>query len=336
MEQIIDLSKIVLATEKGEEIGFCNDGMEADLDAGDTNDFEITMDAEKWDEEKYYYNNRVFIPETEYGGMIKEIEVQTNSSMITVRGPIWRGMLQKKIVVPPSGSTHLILNGELNSVLRELVGNRFGSLFVVPEINTGIMVSNWQVDRYVTLYSAIMKLLESFKQRLQISYYQPEGNEYGYVTLKAVSIVDYSDEIEYSQDGKVHFSIRDYRGGVNHLICIGIGENEERIVRDMYIQKDGTIGTTQYYFGLDCIEDVYEYTSADADTLWSEGLKRFQELRNYKQIEVTVDDTQLEVGDIIGGYEQITDTKVKKPIIGKILRVSEGKASIEYKVKGDD
>ena len=47
-------------------------------------------------------------------------------------------------------------------------------------------------------------------------------------------------------------------------------------------------------------------------------------------------DADLELGDIIGGYEQITGTEVKKPIVRKILKIEDGEAKIEYKVKGDD
>ena len=54
--------------------------------------------------------------------------------------------------------------------------------------------------------------------------------------------MDYSDYITYSQDYNIDFTIRDYRRGINHLICAGKGQNEERIVVHLYVQKDGSIG----------------------------------------------------------------------------------------------
>ena len=42
----------------------------------------------------------------------------------------------------------------------------------------------------------------------------------------------------------------------------------------------------------------------------------------------------LEVGDIITGRDYITGAVVKKPIIGKTLKVEGGKMSVEYRIEG--
>ena len=76
--------------------------------------------------------------------------------------------------------------------MRELIKDRFNGLFFVPEISTDVGVKDWQVDRYVTLYDAITKLLTAYKHRLQISYIEPDGLDYGYVSLQAVPITDFS------------------------------------------------------------------------------------------------------------------------------------------------
>lgn len=328
--------EVIVTKPTGEEIGTINEETLIDIDLGNTNDFEMILNLQEWSKDKFYYEHRLFISNTEYGGIIKEIEVRTSSNEIIMRGPAWRQLLQKKIVKPPSEDSHLILNGELNEVTRELIGNRFGSLVFVPEIDTGVTVSNWQVDRYVSLYDALVKLYESVQYKLQIRYIQPEGLDYGYVELQAVPVVDYSDDLEYSQDGNVNFVVQDYRNGINHLICIGKGQNEERITLDLFVQEDGSIGQEQFYFGLDECEAVYEYTSADPEELLKGGTERLQELRNYKQVDVFVDDIDLDIGDIVSGYEEVTDTRVVKPIVQKILKIQNGKLEIEYKVKGDD
>ena len=69
--------------------------------------------------------------------------------------------------------------------------------------------------------------------------------EYGYVTVRAAQIKDYSKDLEYSQEDGIHVTVRDNRNGVNHLVCAGRGENQDRIVLHLYVQKDGTIGKTQ-------------------------------------------------------------------------------------------
>ncbi len=44
------------------------------MDLGDTSDFELSINSESWDAEKFSYGCRIFIPDTEYGGIIDDIE----------------------------------------------------------------------------------------------------------------------------------------------------------------------------------------------------------------------------------------------------------------------
>ncbi len=328
--------KFIASKPTGEELGYIKEDAEIDLDLGDTNDFEMRMDQNTWKKEWYWYGNRIFIPRTEYGGIIDDLEVITSTREIVLRGPTWRGLLMKKAVEPPEGEDHLTVSGDLNDVLRDLIGDRFGGLFSVPDAEAGETVTGWQVERYVTLYDAITKLLDSNGYRMQIAYMEPEGLEYGYVTIQAVPVTDYSEDLEYSREGKVNFGIRDYRGGINHLVCVGEGQNEERAVLHLYVQKDGSIGKTQHYFALDERAAVYEYSSAEIEKLEEYGTKRLKGLQNYKSIDVTVDDVDLEIGDIVGGYEEITGTRLQKPVTRKIISMKNGKIAIDYEVKGDD
>ena len=336
MEESVNQLRFLASKPSGEEQGKLSDSADVDLDTGDSNDFEVTVAASEWNPETLGYGCRLYIPNTEYGGIIQDIESVTATGNVILRGDTWRGMLAYRIIEPPTGQNHLALSGELNDVIRELIGDRFGGLFYVPEIDTGITVSNWQVDRYVTLYAALMKLVDAFGYRLNISYIQPEGLEYGYVSIQAVPIIDYSDQQEYSMEGNIHVDIRDCRNGVNHLVCAGEGENQQRAVIHLYVQQDGSIGETQYYFGQDEKAQVYIYTSADVTQLKEDGTKRLKDLMNYKKCEMTVEDIDLELGDIVSGYDEITDTQVRKPVVRKILKVQDGNTTIDYKVEGED
>lgn len=336
MEESVNQLRFLASKPSGEEQGKLSDSADVDLDTGDSNDFEVTVAASEWNPGALGYGCRLYIPNTEYGGIIQDIESVTATGNVILRGDTWRGMLAYRIIEPPTGQNHLALSGELNDVIRELIGDRFGGLFYVPEIDTGITVSNWQVDRYVTLYAALMKLVDAFGYRLNISYIQPEGMEYGYVSIQAVPIVDCSEQQEYSMEGNMHVDIRDCRNGVNHLVCAGEGENQQRAVVHLYVQQDGSIGETQYYFGQDEKAEAYIYTSADVTQLKEDGTKRLKDLMNYKKCEMTVEDIDLELGDIVSGYDEITDTQVRKPVVRKILKVQNGNTTIDYKVEGED
>lgn len=332
------ISKIRFITTKptGEECGELCDSAEADMDIGNTNDFEVTIAVSDYDTERMGYRCRIFAPGTEYGGIVGDIESISGTRKVALRGRTWRGMLEYKVIEPPAGQDHLTLSGELNTVIRRLIGDRFGGLFVVPEADTGITVNNWRVDRYVTLYDALQKLVDNYGCRLQICYVQPEGLEYGYVTVQAVPIVDYSERLEYSQEEGIYVTVRDCRNGVNHLVCVGEGEKQDRVVLHLYVQKNGTIGKKQYYTGLNEISAVYNYSSAEADKLEEDGTKRLKELQNYKKCKMTIDNADLEIGDIVAGYDAVTNTQVIKPVIQKILKIQDGKTTIDYSVKGDE
>ena len=332
------ISKIRFITTKptGEECGELCDSAEADMDIGNTNDFEVTIAVSDYDTERMGYRCRIFAPGTEYGGIIGDIESISGTRKVALRGRTWRGMLQYKVVEPPAGQDHLVLSGELNTAIRTLIGDRFGDLMVIPEVDTGITIKSWQVDRYVTLYDALQKLVSNYGCRLQIQYAQPEGLEYGYVTVRAVPIVDYSEQLEYSQEEGIYVTVRDCRNGVNHLVCVGEGEKQDRVVLHLYVQKNGTIGKKQYYTGLNEISAVYNYSSAEADKLEEDGTKRLKELQNYQKCEMTIDNADLEIGDIVAGYDAVTNTQVIKPVIQKILKMQNGNITIDYSVKGED
>ena len=141
---------------------------------------------------------------------------------------------------------------------------------------------------------------------------------------------------EYDQECSINLDIEDYRAGVNHLVCAGEGENQDRTILHLYVQEDGTIGDEQYYYGLDEVAAVYIFTSADANQLRQDGMKRLKDLQNYKKCQMTIEDADLEIGDIVAGYDEVTDTTVMKPIKKKILKINDGQLTIDYEVKGDD
>lgn len=313
---------VIYSTDSGVELGYLED-FELDLDIGDTNDFEISLKSENAILDCDY---RIYVNGTEYGGIVKEIKVDTSANRVTYCGQTWRGILSNYIIAPFSGYDYLTLTGNVSMIISALV-NMFsiGSLFSVEDCDASVV--SYQFDRYCTLLSGITKMLKSIGYRLNISCIN------GIVTLSPVVIHDYSDELEYSQDSNINFKIDDNRGGVNHLICLGTGELKDRQVINLYLQADGTIGTTQYYTGLDEKADVYDYSSVESlEELEKGGRERFTELLNSTTLEMSIDEINVELGDIVGGRERITGIYMAQPITQKIVKVTDGKLQISYKV----
>ena len=315
---------MIYSLPTGEEIGFLTD-YNADIDIGGNNDFQIdTPSAYKVMDFGY----AAYVNGTEYGGIISRIEIDTSSKKISYSGQTWRGILSNYVIKPDSGQDYKIVSGTASSVISALIsGFGIDGRYNVTA-NNNITVSNYQFDRYCTLLDGITKMLKSVSSRLNIVCNN------GAVTLSVVPIHDYSAELEYSQDSDINFKITDNRDGVNHLVCLGKGELQNRQVVDLYIQQDGTIGTTQYYTGMNERAQTYDYSSVESlDELTKSGRERLTELQNSQKLEMSIGEINVELGDIVGGRERITGIVMKSPISRKIIKISDNKLKISYEVK---
>lgn len=303
----------------------------------DENNFEVKVCLQKWDA-RMTFGNVLYIKNTEYGGIIGEVDTDTAEDKVSLIGYTWRGMLSKKIIQPPSGQDYMKVSGELNEVIGSLISGQFGDYFVVSKETTGVTVSNYKFERYCTLLYGLEKMLKSVNYRLQIRYTQQEHGQPGYIEIAAVPIVDYSRQIELSQDSRLNFTFKNIKNGVNHLICLGKGELQDRQVVHLYVQKNGSIGTTPYYTGLQEIAETYEDTSSEAAELQEKGIEKLQELMNSTAFSMDVErlNVDLEIGDVIGGRDYITGMYAAKPVVKKIYRLDNGKETIEYELEGDD
>ncbi len=331
-----DPKQLILADQNLKDIAPV---MDADIDiaiGSDENDYEIKIQRDKWRSE-YTFGNAFYIKDTEYGGIIGEVDTNTAEDTISILGRTWRGILDKKIIQPPADQDYRKVSGELNVVLNTLVTEQFNDYFVVLQADTGVSVTNYKFDRYCTLLAGITKMLKSVGHRLQIRYVQQERGQPGYVELSAVPIVDYSKQIELSQDSQLNFTFKNIKNGVNHLICLGKGELQDRQVIHLYVQDDGSIGTEQHYKGIEEIAATYEDASSESDELEERGRERLQKVMNSTSFSMDAESLNMdvEIGDIIGGRDYLTGLYAKKPIVKKIYRVKDGKTSLEYGIEGD-
>lgn len=309
-----------------------------DVDLNETRDFELRMPANLYSKD-IQEKGRLFIPQTEYGGLIGGVETQTATDEIIIKGRSWRGILSKKVIKPLEGSAYKIVSGELNKILEALIDEHgLSGLFTVSETDTKTTVISFQFDRYTTLLDGIEKLLKSMEHRIDVKYMQQERGLPGFVNLQAVKIADLSERIELSQDSRLDFTFSEVKNGVNHLICLGQGELTDRVVVDLYMSKDGTIGTAQHYFGVEEVAEVYEDTSAEnRDDLIERGTKRLLELapKQTFTMDLASETFNAEIGDVIGGRDYITGMAMAQPIANKIYHEENGVVKIEYKLKGE-
>lgn len=325
--------ELIITNSAGRDIAELQ-AFQLDSDTNGEKTVEVTVPAQKW-KDYMTFGARVYVPGTEIGGLIGQLYTDTASNTVSLMGRTWRGVLNSKIIVPPSGSNYYRISGELNSNIQELIGTRFGNLFQVSSEYT-VTVTNFKFPRFCTLLEGIEKMLKSVGYRLSIVYRQGEPNGSGYVEIGAVPAVDYSEQIELSQDSRLNFTLYDIRDGVNHLICGGKGELEDRNIVDLYVQPDGSISGTKYYTGLNEIEYFYENTSTETEELEEAAADYLREMMNRKEYRMDVEALNLDVaiGDSIGGRDYITGLYLSKPVENIILTIQDGVISKEYVVEG--
>lgn len=324
--------ELIIADKNGIEIAEMN-GYQFDSDQNGEKTFEVTIPANLW-RSYMTYGARVYVPDTEIGGIVGQIYTDTQNNTVSLMGRTWRGVLNSKVIQPPSGANYYTITGTVSACLTELTSGRFGDLIRIKAPSTNI--PTFKFDRFCTLLTGVDKMLASIDAKLTLAYRQGEPNESGYLEVGASPVIDYSEEIELSQDSRLNFTMHNIRDGVNHLIVGGQGELDSRNILHFYVGKNGKIGKTQYYTGIDEIEYFYENTSTETAELEEAAKDFFKDIMNRSEFVMNVEalDLDVSIGDIIGGRDYITGMYTKKPVANIVLTIEDGKITKDYIVEG--
>lgn len=326
---------VILTDKSGRELRFVEYAF-LDIDMNDTKDFKFQMPAEMY-ETDLISGARIFKAGTEYGGIIGGLETLGADGLVNVVGRTWRGVLDKKIISPPSGQDYRIVSGDVGTITQSLLTEYgIGSLFKCEK--AGVSVTNFKFDRYCTLYAGLVKLYKKVKRKVEISYVRGERGAAGHVLITPSPIIDYSAQIEISKNDGVYFSIEARKDRVNHLVCLGGGELKDRTVIHLYVNAKGEVVRTPYYKGVNDVSEVYDYPSIEsAEELLEKGTEKLLDETNYQTLnmEVNNNDFPARIGDKVGGRDYITGVTVKQPITNIIYREERGVEQIQYIVEGD-
>lgn len=257
------------------------------------NTFEIKVQRYNHVCEQDYY---VYIEFSEYGGIIDTLETDTKTGVVTYKGRTWHGLLNSFVIEPTAGNAYITFDGEANEVLEDIIDALgLGTLFVVdavPQANRGdVRISQYNV-RYEKAYDCILKMLEENEGKL-IMYYLD-----GQVHIGATLSANFSATQEFDS-ALVPFKAGQTYNNVNHLICLGKGEAQDRAVIHLFLD-DG--------------EEVQPYTTVAQPKQDSEYIldKRNQVFTGLEERTEIYDSPNAE---IITNYRPITDLdpQGKKP-----------------------
>lgn len=272
--------------------------------------------------------SRIMIDGTEYGGIIDDTDVDVDGglSAVTWHGRDWHGVLASKIIEPDGNTDYLTLSGTIPVIMRTLV-SRAGlqGLFTVTD-ESADHKTTCQFDRYVDLYSGLVKMLRASGLKLRL---RNDGDK---VAMSAMPVRTIGDSID---SDLIDFTAKQAAHPINHLICLGKGELKDRTVIHWYADANGTFSHTQTLKGLDERTATYELSNAEADELEDKGRQKFQELRNTSTIDVDIPDgIDADVGDLVTGRDNNTGLVVTAEISKKIVKVSGGVLTVTYESGG--
>jgi hypothetical protein len=272
--------------------------------------------------------SRIMIDGTEYGGIIDDTDVDVDGGLSTVtwHGRDWHGVLASKIIEPDGNNDYLTLSGTIPVIMRTLV-SRAGlqGLFTVTD-ESADRKTTCQFDRYVDLYSGLVKMLRASGLKLRL---RNDGDK---VAMSAMPVRTIGDSID---SDLIDFTAKQAAHPINHLICLGKGELKDRTVIHWYADANGTFSHTQTLKGLDERTATYELSNAEADELEDKGRQKFQELRNTSTIDVDIPDgIDADVGDLVTGRDNNTGLVVTAEISKKIVKVSGGVLTVTYESGG--
>ena len=289
------------------------------------NDFELTLGKT---EPMLEDGSIIYMEGTEYGGIVGGMRSKSVDETRVHLGRTWHGILDDKVICPDPGEDYLIVSGDANEVLGELIDRLgLGELFSARRSASGITLNRYQFARYIPGYKGIRAMLGSKSAKLKMAWIGTS------MELYAEPIIDYADQ---PIDGdEAILTVERFGSKVNHLICLGGGNLADRTVVHLYVDQFGRIGSTQFYTGLAEVVDIYDFSNAASEEeLRTNGVQQLEALRNNDKISVTAyEDAGIvyDIGDIIGGTDTSTGNTAKAAVAQKVVKIKNGAVSINYK-----
>ena len=262
---------------------------------------------------------RVYVDGTPWGGIVDKVKAskgRDGSPRVVCSGRTWQGILAGRRLTPRAGSARLGAHGEAGEALASLVADLgLDGLFEVERSPDPV---SYEFERFTDAYSGIREMLASSGLKLVLKSVQ------GRVLMRA-------DKVEAIEvDGsRIGVEVERVHRCVNHLVCAGTGELEDRIVIDLYADAEGNVSETQSLFGVDEIEAYYDYNNADEAELRDSGAEKLKGVQSHGAVSVRFPDgIEAEVGDVLSGIDDALGVSAAAPVVKKVVKIERGIVSV--------
>jgi hypothetical protein len=280
-----------------------------------SNDFELKMPYSVGDK-LFEKNQCISWGNTEFGGFIKNREIDTDKGQVIYRGLSWRGLWAHNY----KGAATTEVTGDVNVHFNEFISH-------IPEVAEYVEIRSDIEGEIANIYNPMISLLNGFDEACIVF-----DATFG-IGISGGKIIFYikpakTHRFDASQT-KVIFEENWQR--VNAVIAV----NEELgIEATAYLQANGTVGTEQYYKGFDSISKVITASATTADELYKQAKAELEKNQELIATDVFVDIETSEVGDMVTASIAEIGLKTQKRVVEKTIKVVNGNATITYTLEG--
>ena len=259
----------------------------------DENDFELITN-----ENVLVQGNYFFIPDTEYGGIVDEIEATTNQGTVTYRGRSFQGILESFNMLEIDAFYGLVIDND-NIVVDALPSEILSGIIDQLQLPFEVVVDDEEqisitVERNQGVYSFLRSVCEPNNYKIKFDGF----------SITITGAIDYSSE-DYYDTSLYNVKVKNSSKKPNHLIGVYKRDGENTIVKHLYFDEEGIV---QPYYQLDSMHSGeprhdYEYERIQDEKLIT-GIDEV--------VEVIEGGNTIETMDLV---TELTDTDGNTPFV---------------------
>ena len=300
---------LIYTIASGKDLGIVQN-FTLDLAFGkDENNFALTVAKEQ------YF---VYCDNTDYGGIIDSIQVDSESENIVYKGRTFQGILASKYIKPTT------FKGSLNTLVQQVLEEiGFAESFVFVRLQEDCTLEEYKLEEYTNAYQTLLTVLEKVNCKMQLQFMNRA------IQLQLLPIIDYS-ELDHWESSLLNCTVEKVYNNVNHLIVYN-ADTEKKL--DLYLDANSTISTEQVYTGMDERVAVLLSSNISEEEMRKEGEDELKKLQDINSISVNIsgkDTTCYDILDRVGLIEQRTGIEIKQKITKKIITMTDDSLNIEY------
>lgn len=262
-----------------------------------TNDFELTLPIA----EKISIGDFVTYGSTEYGGCVLERITSTEDKTIKYIGKSFRGQLENSIINPFSVLT---LSGTIDDIVEQII-----NLSVVDYVvdHSGISDTKSVIfPKATNALKAIDLVMSAFDAKFKLI-----------ISQEKVHMIINSANL-YKHDASQTSLVVDE----NQMLSTALHAYNDKYSVSVYLQADGSVGTTRYYTGFSA-KEISESISADSESdLQKLASDKLLALRtSVVSSEIQLDLSDEEIGDKIDVSVKKYGIKATQTVTEKTLEI---------------